>query len=190
MMIKKLIVILLAVASCSCSHVATLSSAEKKESAAIGKTDVAWHSLSAKEADYNREIKMVIDLPSSPQTQFVADNLLDLQYQLTGNAPSKIEALQAQVDMLLKDDLQAHVALKNLGNDNNKLLENLNQTTKERDIAVAKVNALANADAFLADKYDKLWDMFYALIALGILALVLRVLYAYGIFGATVASKV
>jgi len=167
-----------------------MQSAEKKESSAIGKNDDAWRKLSGKEADYNREIKMAVDMSPTPQSHFAVDSLLELQYQLTGNAPSKVEELQKQLDVLLKDDLQAQNEVKSLGDDNQKLLDNLAQTTKERDVAIAKVNTLANADAFLADKYDKLWDMVYAFIALGIFVIILRVLYAYGVFGATVASKV
>lgn len=172
-----------------CSHVSQMASAEKKESASISKTDAAWRKLEAREADYNREVKIANELPQSLQTRIVIDSLLDLQYQLTGNAASSQAQLQKQVDALLKDDQAAHDALKKMAKSDQGIILERDKAVIERDKAVAAANALAMQAASVWDKYDKLWDMVYAFIALGILVLILRVLYIFGVFGATTASK-
>lgn len=179
-----------AVLMVACSHVGQMATAEKNVGAAMSKTAKVHVAISAKEADYNRELAYGLSLPQTAKTVLAESEIVTLQYQLTGPAPTAQAKLNAFVMDLVKDDSAAHAEIAQGKKDNLNLNEQLVVTEGKLDTAIAVANAMSNDNAILADKYGKLWDGFYALCAIAFLALVLRVLYAFGVFGAAVAMKV
>jgi hypothetical protein len=177
------------IALCGCSHVSQLSSAERKESSAIVQADKQEGAILARAGDYNREIAYAL---SKPDVRAVpaAEEILQLQYNLTGPGSMQEKARDAFVDKLIADNASARSALASATSEDSTLHKRLTDAEAERDKAVADEHDLAAADAAQADKLDHLWNVVYLVIALLVIGIVLYILEKLGVFAATMAAKV
>ena len=181
--------VILAALLCGCSHLSQLSSAERKESSAIVRTDKQEAAILARVGDYNREVVYAL---SKPDVRAIpaAEEILKLQYNLTGPGSMQEKARDAFVDKLIADNASARNALASAASDDALLHKRLTETEAERDKAVANAHDLAAADAAQADKLDHLWSVVYLVIALLVIGVTFYVLEKFGVFAATVAAKV
>ncbi len=172
-----------------CSAIDKAKSAESKAVTAQKNLTLAQAAKLMRISDYGQEAKYGISLmPISPDQKAV-DEILSLQIALAGSGGLTEAKREAFFNAIAKDDLKAHRLLYQAGQKDDANNKKIAADTDALAAANVKVNTLLEAGATLEDHVNHLWDIVYALIALGVVVLVLYVIAKCGETAANVAAK-
>jgi len=173
-----------------CSAFSKQKKLDNRSDAAVVKVDNAYQAKLALIADKQEQIKYDLAQPDFSKTIPVADQLADLTLQLTGPATTSQAVLEKQVQQLLSSARENAQVIAQMSSVIQRANTTVVETKKDRDEIAKERNAYAEANALQADKMSKLWDVVYALIALGLVVFGLWVFEKWGQAAATIAAKV
>lgn len=184
-----LLIVVMTVFLCGCSHLDQIKSKEKAAATAQDTNRKNLDAITARASDYGQEAKYAVSLmPDSPEKK-ATDEILGLQLQLVGGGNMAQADREAFVTSVIKDNLDAHRQLFEAGKVDADLKTKLAASDKKVIETTSALKSVTEQAASNWDSYSHLWDCVYALIALGVVVMVLWAIAKFGTAATVAATK-
>jgi hypothetical protein len=186
------LIMILALASlslCGCSNTDRAKSAENKAAVAQENLFLAQAAKLMRISDYGREAKYGVSLMPLSADQKAVNEILSLQIALAGAGSLTEQKREAFYAAIAKDDLTAQKLLYQAGQIDAAKDKTIAESADKLNMANAKVKTLLEAGAQLQDHVAHIWEIVYALMALGVVVFVLWLIGKFSGEAATVAAK-